>query len=100
MMLGSRMVVGCVALLAFGCAGAEARIVCHEGYQVVGGREIATPYCDDNFLAEVARERGFAVTNEAIRNNPKLKQKVCRWIGSDNRVRHNCDTEGGFHGAW
>ena len=40
-------------------APAEAAIKCSNGYQIVNGSEIATPYCQDNLVAQVARERGF-----------------------------------------
>jgi hypothetical protein len=99
MMLRSRTFVGCIALLALGCAGAEARIVCREGFQVVGGREISTPYCNDNYLAEVARARGIAVSDEAVRNSPSLKDEVCRQIGRDIRIQHYCDTDSGPDGS-
>ena len=52
------------ALVACG-APAEAHIVCHDGFQVVNGREISTPYCNDNYLAAVARQYGVKATDEA-----------------------------------
>ena len=72
---------------------AEARgIKCINGYQVVKGARLATPYCQDNLLAEVAREYGSRVSAKTIRNNPNKKRNVCRLIGQDIRVKHNCDT--------
>ena len=94
-MLKLHAVVGSVALLAFGCAGAEARIVCREGFQTVGGQEISTPYCNDNYVAEVARARGISVTNEAVRNSPSLKNEICRKIGRDIRIHEYCDVDTG-----
>jgi hypothetical protein len=94
-MVGIRAVACCLALASLGSSYAEARIVCREGYQVVNGQEIATPYCGDNYVAEVARKHGFKVSNEAIRNNPSLKNQVCRYIGSDIRIKHDCDVDHG-----
>lgn len=85
----------CLALLVLGSAGAEARIVCREGYQTVNGQEISTPYCNDNYVAEVARLHGFEVTNAAVRNSPALKDKICRWVGSDIRIKEYCNTDSG-----
>jgi hypothetical protein len=73
-------------------AGGRAQAIqCDGDFQVVDGQEISTPYCRDNALAAVARERGFDVSDAAIRNNPERKQEVCRWIGSDIRTRPACD---------
>lgn len=69
---------------------AQARIICNESYQVVGGREIATPYCADNYLAQVARSYGVRVSDSAVRNNPGRKGEICRMIGHDIRVQDAC----------
>jgi hypothetical protein len=74
-------------------APAHAGIVCNGSYQIVGGNEIATPYCADNYLAQVARKYGVRVTNSEIRNNPNRKHEVCRLIGHDIRVSDNCNDE-------
>ncbi len=88
--------VAMLAGVAFGLTSsepAEARgIKCINGYQVVKGARLATPYCQDNLLAEVAREYGSRVSAKTIRNNPNEKRNVCRLIGQDIRVKHNCDT--------
>ncbi len=84
--------------IGIGATGASAAIVCHDQYQVSGGQEISTPYCNDNYLAKVARGHGFKVTDEAIRNNPALKDEVCRWAGSDIRIRDYCPDSGGDRG--
>jgi hypothetical protein len=82
-------------LLLLASSGAKAAIVCHEGFQVSGGHEISTPYCNDNYVAEVARKHGLKVSNEEIRNNPARKDEVCRFISSDIRVRDYCNTDDG-----
>lgn len=79
------------ALVFAGAAGsASAAIRCNEEYQIVQGNEIATPYCGDNNLAQVARKYGIRVSNTEIRNNPGRKGEVCRMIGHDIRVQTAC----------
>lgn len=66
-------------------------ISCNGNFQVQkSGVEIATPYCEDNNLAVVARSYGIRVSADAIRNNPSVKEKVCQIAGDDNRVRDTC----------
>jgi hypothetical protein len=69
---------------------ASAEIRCNGPYQIVQGRELATPYCQDGYLARVAREYGIVVTASAVRYNPNLKREVCGFIGRDIRVQHIC----------
>jgi hypothetical protein len=80
-----------IALGASASAPVWAKIHCSEdGYQRVGGSWLSTPYCQDNLVAKVAREYGMRVSDAEVRNNPNRKGDVCRFIGSDNRVRHAC----------
>lgn len=76
------------ALLA--APAAQAGIRCQNGYQVVQGNLIATPYCQEALLAKVAREYGFHETFAEIRNNPNTKRRVCTLIGRDIRVQETC----------
>lgn len=76
-----------VVLAAF---PADAKIRCKGQFQVVQGNLIATPYCGDNYLAQVARGYGSSVTARAIRQNPSKKQEICQWIGHDTRVQEIC----------
>lgn len=70
---------------------AAAKIKCIGPFQVVRGvGEIATPYCEDNYLAKVARDYGVRVSASAIRNSPGKKDEVCRLVGHDHRVRNSC----------
>jgi hypothetical protein len=78
-----------VAVLSFSGL-AEARIQCDGQYQIVQGNRIYTPYCGDNYLAAVARSYGVRVSAATIRNSPGEKQRVCQFIGADNRVRDIC----------
>jgi hypothetical protein len=65
---------------------------CKGAYQynsAVGGY-IATPYCEDNLVAAVAREYGMRVSDQAVRQNPSIKAEACNFAGSDIRIREIC----------
>lgn len=89
---------------AFAMAGAillpaapvGAAIRCVGPYQVVQGREIATPYCQDAYLARIAREYGMRVSADAVRHSPSVKSEVCRVVGRDNRAQTACAGEDVF----
>lgn len=70
-------------------AAAEA-IVCDRQFQVINGSRISTPYCSDKLLGQVARERGFRVSDESIRQSANVKSDICRSLGQDNRLRTIC----------
>lgn len=94
------ILVSLTAGLVVASAGSgQARIQCRQGYQMVQGHELATPYCQDQYLAEVAREYGMKVSAEAVRQNPNLKQEVCRFVGRDIRVQQNCINENSGRGS-
>lgn len=76
--------------LAFLPATANAAIACHDGNQLVAGHEISTPYCLDELLAQVARSYGMKISGHQIRENPSVKQDVCRFIGRDYRAQQAC----------
>jgi hypothetical protein len=65
-------------------------IACSDDFQTVEGNAIATPYCQDEYLAKVAREYGSKVTAAELRNRPGLKAEVCRLVGPDNRTWNAC----------
>jgi hypothetical protein len=69
---------------------AAARIVCDGNYQIIHGQPHATPYCQDENLAKVARSYGMRVSGDAMRHSPSAKGRVCRFIGHDIRVREAC----------
>lgn len=75
------------ALFSF---SANAAIRCQGPYQIINGNLHVTPWCQDNYLAQVAREYGMRVSNSAIRNNPSIKAKACRLVGSDIRAKDAC----------
>lgn len=69
---------------------AQASIRCNGAFQVVNGSEIATPYCQDENLARLARNRGMDVTGHEIRNDLGRKLSVCRMIGKQTSARSAC----------
>jgi hypothetical protein len=80
------------ALLSVGVsAPAEAKIVCNKGFQMVQGSWLATPYCQDDYVADVARQYGFSASPSRVRNDPLFKQHLCRFIGQDIRIKESCD---------
>ncbi|MCB1546794.1 MAG: hypothetical protein KDJ41_02960 [Hyphomicrobiaceae bacterium] len=88
-------VVVAVGALAFATSTAtmeaEARIRCNGPYQVLSsGSEHATPYCEDNYLAKVARGYGMRFSDRSVRQNPSVKAEICRTIGHDSRIQHIC----------
>jgi hypothetical protein len=78
--------------LGFAMTGPAAAIDCKNGYQLVQGSYLATPYCQDALLAAVARDYGMGATAAEIRANPNYKRRICRFIGQDIRVQENCQT--------
>ena len=95
-------IVAIAAVSATAPTPAEAKIRCKGPFQIVQGNSIATPYCGDNYLAQVARGYGSSVSAKAIRQNPSKKQEICQWIGHDPSVQDICagfrDDNGG--GRW
>lgn len=87
-------VFGAVATLTAIAASPAMAIQCKGRYQVVNGDEISTPFCEDNYLARVARSYGIKVSNRAIRQNPNTKHQICHAVGHDIRVSGICDDYG------
>lgn len=95
-MISVRLTFGALAA----CAGAgvalllaqpaAAGIECNKGYQLVGGNEISTPYCQDEYLAVVARDFGIKTTGARLRQDWGHKREVCRLIGQDIRIQNAC----------
>lgn len=80
--------------MPLGAAEAEARIVCRDGFQSSGGREISTPYCRDAHLAEIARRHGVRVSDAEVRANPARKDEVCRFLAGNMYARDYCPDDG------
>jgi hypothetical protein len=88
--IGIAAAAAVLGVLGLGPQQAEARIVCDGVFQIVQGQPIATPYCESQNLARVARSYGMRVTAESIRKSESTKASVCQAIGQDNRVRSAC----------
>mgnify|MGYP001815326136 FL=1 len=82
--------VAAMAMAITSASPATAKIRCKGPFQVVQGNQIATPYCGDNYLAQVARGYGSSVSARAIRQSPSKKEEICNWIGHDTRVQDIC----------
>lgn len=90
-MTTTRTVCGLATLLAAVLAASPAlAIKCQNGNQLVQGNWLATPYCQDQLLAQVATERGFKASLAQIRNNPNYKKELCRSLFNDIRVQMTC----------
>jgi len=93
----SKLIAAACFLGLAAAAGPASAIECQGNFQVQkNGNRIATPYCQDGYLAIVAREYGFRVSADTIRYNVSEKQSICRVIGEDNRVRETCMPYGLF----
>ncbi len=86
----SQIILSTIAIAGMATTPASAKIRCNGPYQIVQGNELATPYCGDNYLAQVARGYGSSVSARAIRQNPSKKEEICNWIGHDTRVQDIC----------
>jgi len=69
---------------------ADAAIRCEGNFQITSYGRINTPYCEDTYLAQVAREYGMRVSNQAVLRNPSVKERACRFVGNDIRVKSTC----------
>ena len=78
------------ALQVVATGAAEAKIKCEGPYQLTGGYTIRTPYCEDNYLAYVARGYGIGISGAEVRHNYNAKKRVCQSIGHDSRVSQIC----------
>ncbi|WP_139247717.1 hypothetical protein [Hyphomicrobium sp. CS1GBMeth3] len=96
--------VAFVALSALGLAlaataatapPAAAKIACKDGFQLSGGNWISTPYCNDEYLAQIARKHGAKVSGNEVRSNPNTKYEVCRFLSGSPAARDYCPDEGG-----
>ncbi|WP_333794814.1 hypothetical protein [Hyphomicrobium sp.] len=73
---------------------AEARIVCKDGFQLSGGAWISTPYCNDEYLATVARRHGVNVSGNELRSDQGAKDEVCRFLSGNPTARDYCPDDG------
>ena len=79
------------ALLAIAAASpATARIECRGNFQITQHGPIATPYCEEEEIARVARSYGMRVTGAEVHRDPLKKVYLCQTIGGDSRLRGSC----------
>jgi len=83
---------GCaaVALTAMLTEPSEARIQCRGNFQVTKYVLLATPYCEEEQIAFVARSYGSKVTAAQVHNDPLTKVYLCQTIGYDSRLKGSC----------
>ena len=83
---------GCAALLlaTMLAAPATARIECRGNFQMTKYGPIATPFCEEEQIAFVARSYGQRVTAAEVQNNPLTKVYLCQTIGYDSRLKGSC----------
>ena len=83
---------GCAVLLlvTLTAAPAVARIQCQGNFQVTRYGLIATPYCEEEQIAYVARSYGSKVTAAQVHNDPLTKVYLCQTIGYDSRLKGSC----------
>ena len=79
---------GCAAILlaTMLTTPATARIQCHGNFQMTKYGPIATPFCEEEQIAFVARSYGQRVTAAEVHNNPLTKVYLCQTIGYDSRL--------------
>jgi hypothetical protein len=84
------VVLAALALLAVGSELAAAKIQCQGNFQVTTQGLIATPYCEEEQIARVARSYGWKGTASQVHNNPNTKVYLCQRFGGDNRLKGSC----------
>ncbi|MGD0532184.1 MAG: hypothetical protein ABSA62_07890 [Methyloceanibacter sp.] len=84
---------GCAATLLLAMAAPEpaaARIECQGNFQITKYGPIATPYCEEEQIAFVARSSGTNVTGSQVHNDPLTKVYLCQTLGYDSRLKGSC----------
>jgi len=69
---------------------AAARIECRGDFQSTKYGPIATPFCEEEQIAFVARSFGSNVTGAQVHNDPLTKVYLCQTIGWDWRLKGSC----------
>ena len=90
-LLGGTATLTVTALLAVALTSpVAARIECRGNFQMSKYGPIATPYCEEENIARVARSYGSKVTGAEVRNNPLKKVYLCQVYGGDTRLKGAC----------
>ncbi|MGC2408827.1 MAG: hypothetical protein WA441_02145 [Methyloceanibacter sp.] len=69
---------------------AAARIECRGNFQITKYGPIATPYCEEEQIAFVARSYGSNVTGAQVRNDPLTKVYLCQTLGHELAAEGSC----------
>ena len=69
---------------------AAARVQCHGNFQISKYGPIATPYCEEEQIAIVARSYGWKVTGAQIHKDALKKVYICQILGGDVRLKGSC----------
>lgn len=95
-MKSKSLIIACFAVVLPLVAGsaAEARVACSGDYQIVNGSPVATPFCEDHHLAQVARQHGSRTSAAAIRQSLEAKQSACDVTSGDTRTMDTCESAG------
>jgi hypothetical protein len=81
---------GCAAVALTASGSRPARIQCRGNFQVTKYGLLATPYCEEEQIAFVARSYGSKVTAAQVHNDPLTKVYLCQTIGYDSRLKGSC----------
>lgn len=87
--------LGTVAIFGAASTPAQAKISCNGPWQKIAGVGYkATPYCETQYLAGVARASGISATGRQLRANPNYMAEVCGVVGGNIRVASICSSLG------
>ncbi|GAA6210392.1 hypothetical protein NBRC116602_01320 [Hyphomicrobiales bacterium 4NK60-0047b] len=78
-------------LLTKDASAGRYKLTCKGPYQLVQGNLIATPPCENAYIAKVAQSYGYKVSVKQVRNNVHKKIEICQHIGHDSRISEYCD---------
>ena len=65
------------------------KLKCKGPYQIINGSLLATPPCEDRYIAKIARSYGYRVTAKQI-GNGNTKALICTNLSHDTRIRPHC----------
>lgn len=84
------MLLSAAVLVVASPDSADARIQCKGNFQVTKYGLLATPWCEEEQIARVARTYGWKGTAKQVRNDPLTKVQLCYRYGSDTRLKGSC----------
>ena len=67
-----------------------ARAQCQGNFKVTKYGLVATPYCEEQQIANVARSYGCKVTGAQVRKDALKKVYMCQILGHDVRLKGSC----------